>query len=221
MTAPWTIPPPAGGNFQVSAYEGNLVLFAVGGYEPDVNTKFGEGHAVRVAVVILDGQDAGLEVPDALLFQRLLVSRLRGSAGQIVLGRIVKGEARGSNTAPWDLSDPTQQDHDYAYGWYQAYPNRLNELLAGVVESHRVNASQTKNKAVAPQPQNAPQWTGASQPQQAPPQQQQRWNQQPQAYPGPTGPQYPPQQPAGVPNGGQQAHPWTPQQPAQSNEPPF
>ncbi|MGA0894618.1 MAG: hypothetical protein ACO3S5_08325 [Ilumatobacteraceae bacterium] len=75
-----------------------------------METSFGPASPVRVNVVALDGDKKGQAWPDSLLFPRVLVSQLKPSVGQVVLGRLGKGSAKPGKSAPWLLEAPTADD---------------------------------------------------------------------------------------------------------------
>lgn len=82
---------------------------------PNVNSKPGEkSPAIRADVTVLDGPQAGKEYPDALIFPRVLQGQLRSRLGQLVLGRLTKGEAKPGKNAPWMLAAATPQDTQLA-----------------------------------------------------------------------------------------------------------
>ncbi len=82
------------------------VLEAVASME----TSFGPASPVRANVVALDGANKGTAWPDSLIFPRVLVSQLKPSVGQVVLGRLGKGSAKPGKSAPWLLEAPTAED---------------------------------------------------------------------------------------------------------------
>lgn len=93
---------------------GNLLLIKPTYLEdhiPNVNTKPGEkSPAVRADVSILDGPQAGRELADVLIFPKVLQSQLRSRVGQLVLGRLGKGEAKAGQSAPWKLNAASPDD---------------------------------------------------------------------------------------------------------------
>ncbi len=82
------------------------VLEAVASME----TSFGPASPVRANVVALDGANKGTAWGDSLIFPRVLVSQLKPSVGQVVLGRLGKGSAKPGKSAPWLLEAPTGDD---------------------------------------------------------------------------------------------------------------
>lgn len=98
--------------------QGSLLLIKVVYLEehvPNVNTKPGEkSPAIRADVTVLDGPLAGKEYADALIFPRVMQGQLRSRIGQLVLGRLTKGEAQPGKNAPWKLDPATAQDTQVA-----------------------------------------------------------------------------------------------------------
>ncbi len=172
MSQPWTTAPEAG-SFSLQPYTGCLVLIAIGGYHANIQTRNGPGDAVRAAVVVLDGAEAGREFGDILIFNNRPVRRLRGMAGQVVLHRIVVEIAQGGNNA-FDLSDPTPADNQLAISWHNAFPGKLEALRRNVDSAYMTE----ERKLQQPQPQRQqqqqpqqwqqPQWQQPQQPQWAP-----------------------------------------------------
>jgi hypothetical protein len=93
---------------------GSLLLIKVIYLEehvPNVNSVPGEkSPAVRADVTVLDGSFAGKEYADALIFPRVMQGQLRSRVGQLVLGRLGKGEAKAGKTAPWKLDPASEAD---------------------------------------------------------------------------------------------------------------
>jgi len=94
---------------------GSLLLFTVDSVEHAIPTTFGESDAVRCTVVALDGDLAGTEWPDTLVFPRVLQGQLRGQAGGgRVLGRLSQGVAKPGQSPPWKLEPASDADKDVA-----------------------------------------------------------------------------------------------------------
>ena len=111
MTAdPFTDPAAAGAGIEWKDHKGALLLFTVSGVEPEIKTAYGTSDAVRVDVVVLDGDGAGTEYPDALVFPKVLQSQLRSRVGHKVLGRLGQGVAKSGQSAPWQLEAATDAD---------------------------------------------------------------------------------------------------------------
>ncbi len=104
-----------------SLYGKLLAIFPYG--KEFVNTRFGESDAVRADIYNVD--EGVLVTPDALVFPRALVLQLAGvEMGRAVLGRLAQGEARGGQSAPWILQDPTPEDYARARALFEAKPAR-------------------------------------------------------------------------------------------------
>ncbi len=82
---------------------GSLLLFTVHELVHEIPTKFGVSDAVRADVAVLDGTSKGETYNDTLIFPRVLRSQLRDSVGEMVLGRLGQGEAKGGQDPPWLL----------------------------------------------------------------------------------------------------------------------
>ena len=78
--------------------------------EENVPTALGEKDAIRADVAILDGNQAGEAIDDALVFPRVLIGQLRSKTGGMVLGRLGQGTAKPGQNAPWKLDEPTEAD---------------------------------------------------------------------------------------------------------------
>lgn len=115
-------PPGTGGDrLPLDDVLGALLLFTVESVEKDIETQFGKSDAIKCDVAALDGNHKAETWDGALIFPRVLQSQLRGAAGGgKVLGRLGKGEAKKGQSAPWVLSDPTDEDKQTARN-YLAY----------------------------------------------------------------------------------------------------
>lgn len=100
---------------------GSLLLIKVVFLEdhiPNVNSKPGEkSPAIRADVTVLDGQFAGKEYADALIFPKVMQGQLRSRVGQLVLGRLGQGQAKAGQSAPWKLDPATPADEQIAGQW--------------------------------------------------------------------------------------------------------
>ena len=102
-----------------SELKGSLLLFEVQGYEPHINTvhtKPGEQNpAIRAALTVIDGPQAGTHYDDMLVFPKVLIGQMRSKVGKMVLGRLILGEVlRPGTTAPWRLETATDADKQAA-----------------------------------------------------------------------------------------------------------
>jgi hypothetical protein len=145
-----------------SLYGKLLAIFPYG--KEFVNTRFGESDAVRADIYNVD--EGVLVTPDALVFPRALVLQLGGvDMGRAVLGRLGQGEARGGQSAPWILQDPSPEDYAKARALFEAKPARAM-ILAKQRAQQPTQASQAQvtwdkppqNYTTATTPQPQPQY---------------------------------------------------------------
>ena len=91
--------------------KGSLLLITVNEFRPEVRTMHGDQPAVSADVVALDGDAEGATYADTLVFPKVLISQLKARAGGgKVLGRLGKGTAKPGQSAPWMLSEATEDD---------------------------------------------------------------------------------------------------------------
>ena len=90
--------------------KGSLLLITPHSVEEGIKTAYGESDAIRADVVILDGDQAGEEYADTLIFPRVLQSQVRSRIGSKVLGRLGQGNAKGNQDPPWLLAEATEAD---------------------------------------------------------------------------------------------------------------
>ncbi len=93
----------SGDKLPLNDLNGSLLLFTVHELVLQIPTKFGVSDAVRADVAVLDGSSKGETYKDTLVFPRVLRSQLRDSVGEMVLGRLGQGEAKGGQDPPWLL----------------------------------------------------------------------------------------------------------------------
>lgn len=93
-------------------YSGRLMLITPHSSEKDVNTAIGVKDAIRADITVLDGPGSPEEIPDVLVFPRVLQGQLRSNVGtgRKCLGRLGQGEKRPGQNPPWKLGDPTDAD---------------------------------------------------------------------------------------------------------------
>ena len=89
---------------------GQLLLINVIEERKEIQTAYGETSAIEANVTVLDGPNVGQKFDDILIFPRVLQSQLRPRIGGMVLGRLNQGEKKAGQSAPWKLSDPTDDD---------------------------------------------------------------------------------------------------------------
>ena len=90
--------------------KGTLLLVKVHEAGIEMDTQFGKSSAVRADVIVLDGDDAGTEYNDTLIFPKVLQSQVKSKVGGMVLGRLGQGEAKKGQSAPWKLAPNTEAD---------------------------------------------------------------------------------------------------------------
>ncbi len=135
---------PAGDRFNKADHEDRLLLFVAPDLAEGIETQFGTANAAEVAyIVVLDGPTAGTVWKEALLFGSALVPALTNDTGEIVAGRLVKGEAKPGKNAPWLIEAPTAQDEKLAQAW-------LDDSIATGVMKRKPNGSIVIDTDVAP-----------------------------------------------------------------------
>lgn len=127
--------------FQIKSHVGSLCLIAVNEFIPSMTTAMGTGAAVRAEVAVIDGPGAGARYPDALFFGKRIVPQLKSSVGSTVLGRIVTGQAKAGQSAPYQLDKAAPGDADKANAYVSAY---------GDVESQPADTSMASSQGYAP-----------------------------------------------------------------------
>lgn len=93
--------------------KGSLLYITVHEVVKEMMTKYGASDAVRADVAVLDGDEKGTVLHDALFFPKVLFRQLSGAAGSVdpnIIGRLGQGEAKSGQDAPWVLSEPTEAD---------------------------------------------------------------------------------------------------------------
>ncbi|ETJ03699.1 MAG: hypothetical protein Q605_AUC00802G0006 [Actinomyces urogenitalis DORA_12] len=115
-----SVPSPTGG-FKPSEHEGQLVIFEPKAVETDIQTNYGVSDAVRATVTILDGPGGVEEIPDALIFPKVLQSQLKPRIGEALLGRIGRGNAKPGQSAPWLVLEPTEADLRTGSAWFNQH----------------------------------------------------------------------------------------------------
>lgn len=100
-------------------FNGALLMIEPKSIETGIQTSYGVADAVRADVTVLDGPHGGTNVPDTLVFPKLLQGQLKSQVGAKVLGRLGQGQAKPGQSAPWMLSEATDQDKQTAMQWLQ------------------------------------------------------------------------------------------------------
>jgi hypothetical protein len=103
-------PSSGGDKFPLEDLKGALLLISVHELVPEMQTSFGPATPIRADVAVLDGARKGEVFTDALLFGKLLQAALRGSVGEMVIGRLGRGIAKAGQSAPWILEAATDAD---------------------------------------------------------------------------------------------------------------
>jgi hypothetical protein len=109
MTDTFSDPSTATG-IQWKDLNGSLILVKVHEAISEMNTQFGASSAVRADVIVLDGNGAGDEYADTLVFPKVLQSQLKPKVGGMVLGRVGQGVAKAGQSAPWTLTPANEAD---------------------------------------------------------------------------------------------------------------
>src|SRR5262252_1514477 len=138
MARAWGQLGPASPDVNLSQFVDQLVILCIGGYSNNVATQYGDKGAVRVALVVITGPNAGLEVPDLMVFNSRVVSRLKGAVGSILPAAVTYGEGRGSQQ-PIDLVEVTAnpQAMQLIGAWDDAHPGRVDQLLTDCISEHQ------------------------------------------------------------------------------------
>lgn len=126
---PWDIRGPgtgSGGGFEKDKHEGHLVIAIGAEPRPDTETRFGTTDAAlcRYWVCV----DDSLVLKDYLLFGAALVPRVLEvveAGGEIVSGRLVRGEAKAGQSAAWLLTFPDDHEIELASKWLDAHAVRM------------------------------------------------------------------------------------------------
>lgn len=111
-------PAPGGSGFKVSEHVGDLIVFVGCSLEADIETEYGVSNAARIEILVpLDGDSAGEVYHDSLIFNKVLVPSLTNAQSPIVVGRLAQGEAKGSQSAPYILTDPSEKETASVVTW--------------------------------------------------------------------------------------------------------
>lgn len=103
-------PQSGGDKLPLDDLKGSLLLFSVHEQMAEMQTSFGVATPIRADVAVLDGARKGETFVDALIFPRVLQGNLRGSIGEMVIGRLGKGTAKAGQSAPWILEAASDAD---------------------------------------------------------------------------------------------------------------
>jgi hypothetical protein len=109
--------------FKVADNEGRLVLVQGTDYLLQQPTDYGIVDIAEGDVVVLDGPEAGREYDGARFFQSALRSSVKRTIGKDpLLGRIGKGQKKGTNSPPWLFMEPTDADIAVAEKYQADHP---------------------------------------------------------------------------------------------------
>lgn len=97
-------------NFSWEDHNGALLILEPFDLEKGIQTVNGVRDAVRAAVSVVDGTDAGSVYPDVFVFPKVVFGQLRPNLGKKVLGRLGQGSAKAGQKPPWKLLDATAAD---------------------------------------------------------------------------------------------------------------
>jgi hypothetical protein len=138
-----------------------LAIFPYG--TETVQTRFGEGRAVRADVYDLDGgEPVSL---DALIFGKALVIQLSSiQPGKAVVGRLGQAEARGGNNPAWLLADPTPADIEKARAYFAQHPPRAVPGGAFTAQQRPAQPQQPPHQPSLQQPRQGSAWPAQGDP---------------------------------------------------------
>lgn len=120
MSNGFAAPASAGSGIKWADLDGALVVAIVNGVEDKISTSFGEREDVpRIDLHVLDGDDAGTEYSDTLVFPKVLGQQLKRRVGEKVLGRVGQGIAKSGQSAPWMLLPATEEDQKIGAKWLE------------------------------------------------------------------------------------------------------
>lgn len=84
--------------------DGHLLVVRPRTFHPSVTTRYGEGVAIDVDVLDVDTGEAFY---GCRWFSKVLAATMRDHIGELLLGAMGRGIARGGQSAPWVLTDQT------------------------------------------------------------------------------------------------------------------
>ena len=143
--------PPPSAKFSLSEFNGCTVLIAVGGCHPSFTTQYRTAPAIRCAVAVLNGDSAGEEFHDAMIFNTRAVRQLRGIPGQAIIALVNVDKAAQDAV---ELLETTPEMAAYANEWAEANPGKVEGLIKTAQEAF-IAAEQALATA-APQPMQRP-----------------------------------------------------------------
>ncbi len=117
-------PPSMTAGFVKDDHEDHLLAFVTPRLEPNVSTSFGDSDAAHIdtlVCLVCSSVDT-----DQLMFGAALVPRLCGGfEAEIVLGRLVRGNAKPGRSAPWLLEEAAPEDEQRAGEFFAKHATRL------------------------------------------------------------------------------------------------
>jgi hypothetical protein len=165
MSAPWEDPIDASTRFNLSSLVGCSVLIAVGGCHAAWQTSRRMTPAVRANIVAFNGEHAGQEFADVLVFNSKPVRQLRGCIGKSILAKVVLDvdSVQGALT----LEPVDEQMREYANQWNVANPGRVEGMVKSAIEAYEM--AEAARLAQPPMPQQSYGPPAYNPPRQAPP----------------------------------------------------
>lgn len=120
MSNSFANPGSTGSGVKWADLDGALVVAIVNEVEDKVSTSYGDREDVaRIDLHVLDGDSAGEEYLDTLVFPKVLSQQLRRRVGEKVLGRIGQGIAKSGQSAPWMIHPATDEDQKAGAKWLE------------------------------------------------------------------------------------------------------
>lgn len=129
----FTAPRTGGDQLPPADIVGHLLVVKPYEFRPQVQTKdYGLVDAIECDVVDLDTPGGPAQFRGVLWFNKMLVSGLRRQIGEIVLGWMTTGVARGRQDPPFQLADATTDPTALSRGqtWLSANPTFESGLSA-------------------------------------------------------------------------------------------
>lgn len=149
---PITAPRSGGDKLPPADVVTHLLLVKPTEFRPDVQTKdYGLSDAIQVDVCDLDAESGPTVYRDALWFNKMLLSGLKKQIGEVVLGWMDTGVAKGKQDPPYMLVDATGDAAAMARGtaWLAANP-QFEGISAPTQPDSRPAARPTSNGGSMP-----------------------------------------------------------------------
>jgi hypothetical protein len=125
MSAPFTFSKPSaggGGGFSKDEHEEHVLVFVEPKAE-EMSTSFGDTTAARCSYVVC--LDCDLVESDVIIFGTALVPAITDSGEELVVGHLVKGDAKPGRNPPWLLEDPIDEELARAEAFFATRAARL------------------------------------------------------------------------------------------------